>query len=244
MSPGSAPRPWAGPADAFAFLSRVAPASRAGGLDRALAWFGPVGLVFGAAWTLAAMGAARMAAANPAAPGPWAQGMLAGWVWLLLSVWTTRGLHWDGLADLGDAEGSGARGGASRGPDASRAMPSATGAKVSVCLPLAVSSRTESATRHMRVMAPSCMIQGWARAVTRPSRVMPGGRSGGAKKRTSEKPVTVSQGRSSRAPCSRARSARETGSHGAAPPASGPGDVQPPCSASAGSAKRENWQPP
>lgn len=111
MSPGSAPRPWAGPADAFAFLSRVAPASRAGGLDRALAWFGPVGLVFGVAWTLAAMGAARMAAANPAAPGPWAQGMLAGWVWLLLSVWTTRGLHWDGLADLGDAEGSGARGG-------------------------------------------------------------------------------------------------------------------------------------
>lgn len=110
MSPGDAPRPWAGLADAFAFLSRFAPASRADGPGRALAWFGPVGLVLGAVWTLAAVGAAHMAATAPAAPGVWAQGMLAGWVWLLLSVWTTCGLHWDGLADLGDAEGSGARG--------------------------------------------------------------------------------------------------------------------------------------
>lgn len=109
MSHGAASRPWSGLADAFAFLSRFAPPSRAGGLGRALAWFGPVGLTLGAVWTLAAVGAAHMAAA-PATPGIWAQGMLAGWVWLLLSVWTTCGLHWDGLADLGDAEGSGAEG--------------------------------------------------------------------------------------------------------------------------------------
>ena len=110
MSLGSAPRPWAGLADAFAFLSRLALPGRTGDLGRALAWFAPVGFMLGAVWTLAAVGAAHMAATAPAAPGFWAQGMLAGWVWLLLSVWTTCGLHWDGLADLGDAEGSGARG--------------------------------------------------------------------------------------------------------------------------------------
>lgn len=110
MSPGATPRPWDGLADAFAFLSRFAPANRTDGLGRALVWFAPVGLALGAVWTLAAVGGAHMAAAPPAAPGSWAQGMLAGWIWLLLSVWTTCGLHWDGLADLGDAEGSGAAG--------------------------------------------------------------------------------------------------------------------------------------
>lgn len=111
MSPEGAPRPWTGLADACAFLSRVAPARRTGDPGRALVWFAPVGLALGAVWTLAALGAASMAGpAAGAAPGFWARGMLAGWIWLLLSVWTTCGLHWDGLADLGDAEGSGARG--------------------------------------------------------------------------------------------------------------------------------------
>lgn len=112
MSPEGAPRPWSGLADACAFLCRLAPARRTGGFGRALAWFAPVGLALGAMWTLAALGLAAMAGrtAAGATPGCWAQGMLAGWIWLLLSVWTTRGLHWDGLADLGDAEGSGARG--------------------------------------------------------------------------------------------------------------------------------------
>lgn len=111
MSPEGAPRPWTGLADACAFLSRVAPARRTGDPGRALVWFVPVGLALGAVWTLAALGGASMAGpAAGAASGFWAQGMLAGWIWLLLSVWTTCGLHWDGLADLGDAEGSGARG--------------------------------------------------------------------------------------------------------------------------------------
>lgn len=35
---------------------------------------------------------------------------LQAWLLLLLSLWITRGLHWDGLADIFDAWGSGARG--------------------------------------------------------------------------------------------------------------------------------------
>ena len=35
---------------------------------------------------------------------------LAAWLWMALEAWSTRGLHWDGLADLGDASGSGAQG--------------------------------------------------------------------------------------------------------------------------------------
>lgn len=35
---------------------------------------------------------------------------LAAWVWLLVAIWSSRGLHWDGLADLGDACGSATQG--------------------------------------------------------------------------------------------------------------------------------------
>ena len=37
---------------------------------------------------------------------PWIQA----WLFLVLNVWATRGLHWDGWADLWDGIGSGARG--------------------------------------------------------------------------------------------------------------------------------------
>lgn len=109
----------AGLFDALAFLSRFALPPKCAatlnhpGLDRALAWFGPAGLVLGCVWTVPAL-------ALPLLPGweqssgsgapMWAQALLAGWIWLFLSVWTTFGLHWDGTADLGDAEGSGATG--------------------------------------------------------------------------------------------------------------------------------------
>lgn len=112
MSREAAPGLWAGLVAALAFLSRFAPANRRGSLDRALPWFAPVGLALGVVWTLSAIMLPLLAACGPAggvAP-LWAQAMLAGWIWLLLSIWTTCGLHWDGLADLGDAEGSRASG--------------------------------------------------------------------------------------------------------------------------------------
>ena len=103
-----------GLADALAFLSRFAsfaPGGRAPRLEGALPWFGPVGLALGCFWTLAALALPLLAAngAEMAAPR-WAQAMLAGWLWVFLSAWTTLGLHWDGLADMGDAEGSGTSG--------------------------------------------------------------------------------------------------------------------------------------
>ena len=108
--PGLVP---AGLADAFAFLSRFAPFAaqgRAPDLEAALPWFGPVGFALGLCWTLAALGLPLILAPGPEAAPLWAQALLAGWLWLFLSVWTTLGLHWDGLADMGDAEGSGASG--------------------------------------------------------------------------------------------------------------------------------------
>ena len=114
MSRGARPgRIPAGLADAFAFLSRFAPFApkgRAPGLEAALPWFGPVGLALGLCWTLAALGLPLMLAAGPEAVPHWGEALLAGWIWIFLSVWTTLGLHWDGLADMGDAEGSGASG--------------------------------------------------------------------------------------------------------------------------------------
>ncbi|WP_165078790.1 MULTISPECIES: adenosylcobinamide-GDP ribazoletransferase [unclassified Desulfovibrio] len=109
----------AGLAGALAFLSRFAlprtaaamPGPNAPGLDRALAWFGPAGLVLGCIWTLPALALPGLFAWGDGAGCPqWPQALLAGWIWLFLSVWTTFGLHWDGTADLGDAEGSGATG--------------------------------------------------------------------------------------------------------------------------------------
>ncbi|MDE6735549.1 MAG: adenosylcobinamide-GDP ribazoletransferase [Desulfovibrio sp.] len=115
----------AGLADALAFLSRFAlpkraatadtpaPSPNALGLDRAFVWFGPAGLVLGCIWTFPALALPELFGwgVGTASPAPqWAQALLAGWIWLFLSVWTTFGLHWDGTADLGDAEGSGATG--------------------------------------------------------------------------------------------------------------------------------------
>ena len=105
----------AGLASAVAFLSRfrLAPRRNAspdapGGLEGALFWFGPAGLALGAVWTVPALALPQTLAWGGASgiPPLWAQALLAGWIWLLLSVWTTFGLHWDGLADVGDAEGS------------------------------------------------------------------------------------------------------------------------------------------
>lgn len=102
--------------DALAFLSRLAPPRpcNARTLAACLPWFAPAGLVLGCLYALAAWLLLRLLSAWSAttlSSGPvWLAVALAAWLWLALELWTTRGLHWDGLADLGDACGSGASG--------------------------------------------------------------------------------------------------------------------------------------
>ncbi|AGW13347.1 adenosylcobinamide-GDP ribazoletransferase [Megalodesulfovibrio gigas] len=82
-------------------MSRLGPArafSQAA-VGASLAWFPGMGLGLGLVqaglflvWDLSALGAAQ------------------GWLYTALGWWATRGLHWDGLADIADAWGSGARG--------------------------------------------------------------------------------------------------------------------------------------
>ena len=88
----------------------------------------------------------------------------------------------------------------------------------------------------------SCSSQGSASAVTRHSRVMPGGNSGASKKRKSQKPVTVSQGKACLELSSMASRLRQTGRRGASDPRQLPCCA--PCRASVLSAKCEKWQPP
>ena len=100
--------------DALAFLTRLAPPranSTAASLTAATPFFAPVGLVVGALCTALAI-AALWAFDKPehGFAGHFLAAAIAGWVWILCEIWSTRGLHWDGLSDLGDATGSGAVG--------------------------------------------------------------------------------------------------------------------------------------
>lgn len=84
---------------ALAFLTRL-PVARSLEFSPAAALraFPLVGLCLG---LLAVAPLVRLFASHP---------LVQGWVYALILLWLTRGLHWDGLADLGDAWGSGAQG--------------------------------------------------------------------------------------------------------------------------------------
>lgn len=86
---------------ALGFMTRLGPARAAAPaeLARTLRAFPAVGLTLGLLWVAPfALGLGRGL--------PWVQALLlAGW-----AFWLTRGLHDDGLADIGDAWGSGATG--------------------------------------------------------------------------------------------------------------------------------------
>ncbi|EPR43925.1 Cobalamin synthase [Desulfovibrio sp. X2] len=86
---------------ALAFLSRLAPAraETAEALAASLKVYPLAGLVVGAAALLPAR--LGLFALHPA---------LLAVCTVALSIWVTRGLHWDGLSDVADAWGSGARG--------------------------------------------------------------------------------------------------------------------------------------
>lgn len=102
--------------DALAFLSRLAPPRNftAQSLAACVPWFAPAGLTLGCLCTLAAWLALTFlftaTGASHAMGAAWPAAALAAWLWLALELWSTRGLHWDGLADLTDACGSGASG--------------------------------------------------------------------------------------------------------------------------------------
>lgn len=96
--------------DALSFLSRlvVRPGQTEGRFQACLSGFAPAGLTLGLLWAGLAFAALRFAdvAQVPPALCP----LVAGWLWMLALLWTTRALHWDGVADLADACGSGAAG--------------------------------------------------------------------------------------------------------------------------------------
>lgn len=102
--------------DALAFLSRLVPprACNAHTLAACVPWFAPAGLVLGCLYTLAAWLLLTLLSVTSGTAlfsgAAWLSAALAAWLWLALELWSTRGLHWDGLADLGDACGSGATG--------------------------------------------------------------------------------------------------------------------------------------
>lgn len=73
-------------------------------LSDSVCWYPVVGLVLGLMCTALPFVAALCALG--AAHGPW----LWAWLYVVMGFWLTRGLHWDGLADLSDAWGSGASG--------------------------------------------------------------------------------------------------------------------------------------
>lgn len=95
--------------NALAFLTRLTPARlcEPAALGRCVPFFAPAGLVLGvlctaAAW-LAQVFMVSLSAFEAAKPFCFA---LAALLWLSLEIWLSRGLHWDGLADLADAAGA------------------------------------------------------------------------------------------------------------------------------------------
>ena len=80
-------------------------------MSAAMPFFAPVGLVVGALCTVVAV-VALWIFDKPeyGFAGHCLAAAIAAWTWILCEIWSTRGLHWDGLADIGDATGSGAIG--------------------------------------------------------------------------------------------------------------------------------------
>ncbi|MDO5536354.1 MAG: adenosylcobinamide-GDP ribazoletransferase [Desulfovibrionaceae bacterium] len=97
--------------DALSFFTCLVPARMVRGtaLHLCAPWFGACGLVIGLVCTLAAW-AALMLCQFVIAAGPVPALILPGLVWLVFEMTVSRGLHWDGLADVFDALGSQRRG--------------------------------------------------------------------------------------------------------------------------------------
>ncbi|MBQ3059130.1 MAG: adenosylcobinamide-GDP ribazoletransferase [Desulfovibrio sp.] len=95
--------------DALSFLTcLVPPRELRKGLAPCMFWFAPAGCILGCFCTLAAA-CIHVWLLQRSLP-VWAVALMSAWLWLCLAIWLTRALHWDGLADLADACGSGAQG--------------------------------------------------------------------------------------------------------------------------------------
>jgi adenosylcobinamide-GDP ribazoletransferase len=86
---------------ALALLTRLGPPRpvERSRIAASVRWYPPVGALVGALCVLPLY-------AGLAGGHPWVQA----WLYVGLNLWITRALHWDGLADLADALGSGAQG--------------------------------------------------------------------------------------------------------------------------------------
>lgn len=93
---------------ALAFLTRIPCASNSQSPTPSLLWFSVAGLVIGIICSCVAF-LTLWVIAPGGVPGTLAA-TLAAWLWVALEVWLSRGMHWDGVADLADALGSGATG--------------------------------------------------------------------------------------------------------------------------------------
>ena len=98
--------PW----DALSFLTRLAPPSPGLTEERLVAavpWYPLAGLAVGVCGALPLV---CIQLGTPSGDLAFAHAAILGWLYVLISLWATRGLHWDGLADVADAWGSGKSG--------------------------------------------------------------------------------------------------------------------------------------
>lgn len=96
--------------DALSFLSRLVtrPGQTEQRFQACLSAFAPAGATLGLIWAAPTFAAWQYAATAGVPSGLCC--LVAGWIWTLALLWTTRALHWDGVADLADACGSGTTG--------------------------------------------------------------------------------------------------------------------------------------
>ena len=95
---------WANLRQALAFLTRFPACPDLADPVTSVPYFLPAGFVLGLFLSLAAFVVDSLFAVHAY------HALLAAFLWLSLELWSTRALHWDGLADLSDALGSGAHG--------------------------------------------------------------------------------------------------------------------------------------
>lgn len=97
---------------ALSFLTRFgrAKVGAPDALAASLPWFGPVGLFIGFCCLCASLICAAIAPPGLASIQWQPLYLLYALAWLACEIWLSRGMHWDGVADIGDAAGSGAVG--------------------------------------------------------------------------------------------------------------------------------------